>query len=107
MVKVEYFETATMRRTGRMKDGEMCGTFFVNIVPEEIPEVPEIDKKLKGEEKKDALAKREKALKKRELDIEQAILTCKFRACDKVREITGSEGVLVASIPEDNEEEEK
>lgn len=107
MVEVKYFETATMRRTGKMKDGEICGTFFVNIVPEEIPEVPEIDKKLKGQEKADALAKREQDLKKRELDIEQAVLTCKFRACDMVRELTGPDGVLVASIPEENTQEEK
>ena len=104
MVKVEYFETATMRKTGKMKDGEMCGTFFVNITPEEVPEVPEIDEKLKGKEKEKALAKREIDLKKRELDVEQAILTCKFRACDMVREVTGPEGVLVASIPTDSEE---
>ena len=107
MVKVEYFETATMRKTGKMKDGEIRGEFFVNIVPEEIPEVPEIEAGLKGKELKEAIARRERAIKKRELDIEQAVLDCKFRACDMVRELTGPEGVLVASIPEPEEEEEK
>ena len=107
MVKVEYFETATMRKTGKMKDGEIRGEFFVNINPEEIPEVPEIDEALTGEEREAALARREKALKKRERDVEQAILDCKFKACDMVRELTGPEGVLVASIPEPEVKEEK
>ena len=31
MVKVEYFETATIRKTGKMKEGEIRGEFFVNI----------------------------------------------------------------------------
>lgn len=106
MVKVEYFETATMRKTGKMKNGEVRGEFYVNINPEEIPEVPEIDEALTGKERELALAKREKALKKRERDIEQAILDCKFAACDKVRELTGPEGVLVASIPEPETTEE-
>ena len=100
MVKVEYFETATMRRTGKMKEGAIRGEFFVNINPEEIPEVPEIDEALTGKEREVALAKREKELKKRESDVRQAVLDCKFKACDMVRELTGPEGVLVASIPE-------
>lgn len=107
MVKVDYYETATMRKTGKMKDGEIKGTFFVNINPEQIEEVPEIDEKLTGKEKEDALARREKALKKRERDVEQAVLDCKFKACDMVRELTGPEGVLVASIPEPEVKEEK
>lgn len=100
MVEVKYFETATMRKTGKMKDGEIRGEFFVNITPKEIPEVPEIDSTLKGKEKEKAIKKREADLKQRERDVEQAILNCKFRACDMVRELTGHSGVLVASIPE-------
>ena len=107
MVKVEYFETATMRKTGKMKEGEIRGEFFVNIQPEEIPEVPEIDESLTGEERETAIKYRNKALEKREKDMEQTVLDCKFRACDMVRELTGPEGVLVASIPEPEEKEEK
>ena len=104
MVKVEYFETATMRKTGKMKEGEIRGEFFVNIQPEEIPEVPETDESLTGEERENAIKYRNKALEKREKDVEQAILSCKFRACDIVRELVGTEGVLVASIPTPPEE---
>lgn len=104
MVKVNYYETATMRKTGKMKEGEVKGEFFVNITPKEIPEVSEIDSTLKGKEKEKAIKKREADLKQRERDVEQAILTCKFRACDMVRELTGHGGVLVASIPEQTEE---
>ena len=104
MVRVDYYETATMRKTGKMKDGQIKGTFLVNIVPEEVPEVPPIDENLKGQEKKDALARREKKLKKREADIAQSILDCKFKACDMVRELTGQEGVLVATNQIENKD---
>ena len=106
MVKVEYFETATMRKTGKMKEGQIKGTFFVNIVPDEIPEVTPVDPKLTGKAKEDAQAKYEKDLAKRTVAVEEAILTCKFRACDAVRELIGIEegGVLVASIVEEEVE---
>lgn len=93
MVKVEYYETATMRKTGKMKTGEVRGEFFVNIHPEEIPEINE---ELTGE-------LREKAIKKRNARMVEALLNCKFKACDAVRELTGPEGVLVASIVEEEE----
>ena len=106
MVKVEYYETATMRKNGgKMKEGQIKGTFFVNIVPEEIPEVPPVNPELKGKAKKDAETKYAKDLEKRQVAIEESILTCKFRALDKVRELIGIEtaGVLVASIVEEEE----
>ena len=98
MVQVNYYETATMRKTGKMKEGEICGTFFVNINPVEIPEVPPLDPELKGEEKDRAIKRRDAAIKKRDFEIAQAELDCKFRACDMVRNLTGHDGVLVASI---------
>lgn len=105
MIKVDYFATATMRKTGKMKEGEICGTFFVNINPVEIPEVPPLDPELKGAEKEQATKRRDAAIKKRDQNVAQAILDCKFKACDMVRELTGPEGVLVASIPVEPEKE--
>jgi len=108
MVKVEFYETASRRKASKgkpeelsvnldgMKDGEIRGVFFVNIIPTEIPE---IDEALTEEQ-------REIAIKKRDIRVEEAKLDCKFLACDVVRNLVGPEGVLVASII-DNEKEVK
>ena len=103
MVKVDYYETATMRKTGKMKDGEIRGTFLVNINPEEVPEVSE---NLKGKTDREGNDLYELAVARRNKKVEQAIIDCKFKACDMVRELTGPEGVLVASIPEPDTTEE-
>ena len=98
MVEVKFFQTATMRKTGVMKDGEVCGTFFVNITPQEIPAVCE---ELKGKKTASGEDMYEIAVERRNKAVEKAILDCKFLACDKVRGYIGPEGVLVASIPEE------
>lgn len=88
MVEVKYWETNSQR-----KNEEPIGVFKIDITP---VEVPEVDEKLAGK-------KRETALKQREKKVEKAILDCKFAALDKVREIVGYEGVLVANIAEEEE----
>lgn len=85
MVEVKYYETVTAR-----KNEEVLGVFNINITPKEIPP---IDEALKGEEA-------EKALIKRSIAVEQAKKDCEFAALDKVREIVGRDGVLVAKIIE-------
>ena len=88
MVEVRFWETNSQR-----KKEEPIGVFNIDITP---VDVPEIDERLTGE-------KREVALKQRARKVEQAILDCKFAALDKVREIVGYEGVLVANIVENEE----
>ena len=88
MVEVRYWETNSQR-----KKEEPIGVFNIDITP---VEVPEVDERLTGEE-------REIALKQRAKKVEKAGLECKFKALDKVREIVGHEGVLVANIVENEE----
>ena len=86
MVEVRYWETNSQR-----KKEEPIGVFNIDITPATVPEVNE---RLTGEE-------REIALKQRAKKVEKALLECKFKALDKVREIVGHEGVLVANIVEE------
>ena len=88
MVEVKYWETNSQR-----KKEEPIGVFNIDITP---VAVPEVDERLTGEA-------REIALKQRAKKVEKAILECKFKALDKVREIVGHEGVLVANIVESEE----
>lgn len=90
MVRVDYYENAKAKRLGNV-----LGTFNIDIVPDEVPEV---DPKLKGKKLEDAIAKREQKL-------DEAIKNCQFAALDKVREIVGLSGVLCATIVEETEEE--
>lgn len=92
MVRVDYYETA-----GAKKRGEVLGTFNIDIVPETVPEV---DSKLKGE-------KLEKAIARREQKLDEAIKNCQFTALDKVRKIVGLTGVLVATIIEEENNEQE
>lgn len=96
MVEVRFWETVSQR-----KKEEPIGVFNINIVPEEIPEVSE---DLKGKTDREGRDLYELAVARRKEKVEKAILDCKFAACDKVREIVGSEGVLVANIIEEEEE---
>ena len=91
MVRVDYYENAKAK-----KEGNVLGTFSIDIVPDEVPEV---DSKLKGE-------KLEKAITRREQKLDEAIKNCQFTALDKVREIVGLTGVLVATIIEEEENDE-
>lgn len=86
MVEVKYWETNSQRR----KNEEPVGVFNIDITP---IAVPEVDERLTGEA-------REVAVKQRAKKVEKAILECKFKALDKVREIVGYGGVLVANIVE-------
>lgn len=95
MVEVRYWETNSQR-----KKEEPIGVFNIPIVPEDVPEV---DENLKGHTNADGEDLYELAVKRRNRKIEQAILDCKFAALDKVREIVGYEGVLVANIVESEE----
>lgn len=83
MVEVKVYETVTAK-----KNGEVLGVFNIKVSPEV---VPEINPKLKGKEKEEALAKREKL-------VDEAIKNCQFAALDKVRELVGINGILVATI---------
>ena len=89
MVEVRFWETNSQRK----KNEEPVGVFNIDITPVTVPEVSE---RLTGEA-------REIALKQRAKKVEKAILDCKFKALDKVREIVGYEGVLVANIVESEE----
>ena len=97
MVEVKYWESNSQR-----KNEEPIGVFNIPIVPEDVPEVSE---NLKGKTDSEGTDLYEIATKRRREKIEKAILNCKFRALDKVREIVGYEGVLVANIVEESEEE--
>ena len=89
MVEVKYWETNSQR-----KKEEPIGIFSIDITPKEVTPV---NTKLTG--------KKLQADKKRfEEETEKALLDCKFAALDKVREIVGYEGVLVANIAEESEE---
>lgn len=85
MVEVKFYETV-----GARKKNEALGVFSIPIVPEE---VAPIDETLKGE----AL---EKALVKRSIKLEIARKNCEDAALNKVRDLIGVTGVLVAKIIE-------
>lgn len=89
MVEIRFYETVTAR-----KNNEALGVFNVKIAPKEIPPV---DESLKGE----AL---EKAIVKRGIAIQKARKECEDAALDKIRDLIGVEGVLVAKIIDEVEE---
>ena len=95
MVEVKYYETVSAR-----KNNEVLGVFNINIVPETIPEV---DEELIGKKATDGTDIYELEVARREKKVEKAILDCKSRAMEKVREIVGESGVLVANIVESEE----
>ena len=88
MIIVRYYETATKR-----KQEKVFGEFYPEV---EIKEVRPVDETLKG---KNLAADKERY----ENEVAEAILKAKFTALDKVREIVGPEGVLVANIVEEGE----
>lgn len=95
MIKVWYYKTNSAR-----KRNEVFGEFNVPIEIN-IPEIPEVDPKLKGAAKKSAEKKRGELVKQREVLVEEAKLKAKFKALDEVRELIGYNGVLVANIVEE------
>ena len=96
MVEVKYYETVSAR-----KKNEVLGVFNINIVPDTIPGVSE---ELRGKKATDGTDIYELEVARREKKVEKAIFDCKCRALDKVREIVGDSGVLVANIIEESEE---
>ena len=89
MVEIKFYETV-----GDRKKNEALGVFNVRIVPEEVAPV---DEKLKGE-------KLEKALVKRSVEVQKARKACEDTALDKIRDLIGGTGILVAKIIEEEEE---
>ncbi len=89
MVEIKFYETV-----GDRKKNEALGVFNVRIVPEEVAPV---DKTLKGE-------KLEKAIVKRGIAIQQARKECEDTALNKIRDLIGGTGILVAKIIEEEEE---
>lgn len=88
MVEIKFYETV-----GARKKNEALGVFNVRIVPEEVAPV---DETLKGE-------KLEKALVKRSIAVKQARKACEDAALDKIRDLIGGTGILVAKIIEEEE----
>ena len=86
MVEIKFYETV-----GDRKKNEALGVFNVRIVPEEVAPV---DETLKG-------AKLEKALIKRSVEVQKARKACEDAALDKIRDLIGGTGVLVAKIIEE------
>lgn len=93
MVEVKFWETVSQR-----KKEEPLGVFNIDVVPADVPEVSE---KLRGHLNQNGEDLYELAVARRNRKIEKAILDCKCAALDKVREIVGYEGVLVANIIEE------
>lgn len=90
MVEVRFWETNSQR-----KKEEPIGVFNIDITPREVKPV---NTELTGKELQADKQRYEEQTAK-------ALLDCKFAALDKVREIVGYEGVLVANIIEESEEE--
>ena len=93
MVEVKFYETATAR-----KSNEALGVFNVKITPVKVPEVSDT---LKGRVDADGNDLYEVSCARRAKKVAQAVLDCKSAACDKIRSIVGPNGVLVASIVEE------
>ena len=98
MVKVEYYETATAR-----KSGDCLGVFSIKTTPEAIPEV---DENLKGKTTSSGKDLYELAVEQRKERVAKATAACIDAALDKVRSIVGSEGVLVARLEDVSETDE-
>lgn len=82
-VRVDYYET----KTARMKN-EVLGTFVIPVTPREVKPV--------NEELTGKALERDKARYAEEVD--KADLALRTDALNKVHEITGWKGVLVANI---------
>ena len=107
MVRVDYYENARAK-----KNGEILGTFNIDIVPVEVPEVDEkLKKKTKTVTEADGTTREvnlyDEAVEKRAKKMDEAIKDCQFAALDKVREIVGVNGVLVATIIEEESDEQE
>ena len=89
MVEIRFYETV-----GARKKNEALGGFNVRIVP---AEVAPVDEKLKGE-------KLEKAIVKRGIAIQQARKECEDAALDKITDLIGGTGILVAKIIDEDKE---
>ena len=94
--KVEYYENATAR-----KQGNMFGVFYPVI---DIVEVPAVSESLKGKQDADGNDLYELAVQRREAKVAKSLVDAKFAACDAVRNVVGPDGVLVASIIEEQED---
>ena len=97
-VKVEYYESHTARLA---KD--CLGVFTIKTSPEKIPEVSE---KLKGKTASLGEDMYEAAVERRAAKVESAILECKNAAINKIRDIVGPLGVLVAYIVDEEKTED-
>lgn len=100
MVRVDFYETVTARRSGTV-----FGTFNIPVEPEEVPATSE---KLKGKFTTSGKDMYELAEECRAKKVEKAIFECKELALAKVREYLPERGVLVATIivPEETIKEE-
>lgn len=96
MVEVKFYETVTAR-----KKNEVFGVFNIPIVPDEIPVTSE---ELKDKFTTSGKNMYELAEELRNKKVERAILECKEKAIDKVREYIPEAGVLVASLIEETKE---
>ena len=94
--EIAFYENATAR-----KQGNLTGMFYTNI---EIAEIPPVDESLKGKKDANGNDLYEMAVQRRTLKVEKSILDAKFAACDFARGFVGPDGVLVASIVEEQED---
>ena len=90
MVEIKFYETV-----GDRKKNEALGVFNVRIAPEE---VAAIDETLKGK-------RLEQALIKRSIAVAKAKKECEDAALDKIRDLIGCTGILVAKIIDEDKEE--
>lgn len=88
-VRVDYYENNSAR-----KKKEILGTFVVQVEPREVKPV--------NEELKGKALERDKARYAEEVD--KADLELRTKALDKIHEITGWTGILVANVIPEKEE---
>lgn len=100
-VTVKLYETKTALRSNKA-----IGVFTIELEPEQFPVVSEA---LKGKTTTSGKDLYELAVERRATQVERAITACKENAINKVRDIVGPLGILVATIeaPEEPKEETK